>query len=122
MSIPSLLAAISDDEVFANLAATLSELTGTKVTVTDGGFRVKETPTHWVDVVRMIYNWRVARTPKDAPMTYDRHWCFAGTGWKSLVVAVLAATEWDGGDATDPPGWNKNGQTGEWREPAGGAS
>jgi len=111
------LAAISNDEASAAIAASLSELTSAPVTVIDGGFRVKETPDHWVDVVRMIYNWRVARTPKDAPMTHDRHWCFAGTGWKSLAIAVLAATEWDGGDFTDPPGWNKNGQTGEWREP-----
>jgi hypothetical protein len=111
------ITALSDDEVMEHIAASLSELTGTGITVTDGGFRVKETPTHWVDVVRMIYNWRVARTSKDAPMTYDRHWCFAGTGWPSLIAAVLAAAEWDGGDDTDPAGWNKNGQTREWREP-----
>ena len=65
----------------------------------------------------MIYNWRVTRTPKDMPFTYDRHWCYAGTGWPSLLAAVLAAAEWDGADNTEPVGWNKNGQTGEWRAP-----
>ena len=108
------------DVITDELAVMLSELTGSTVSVINGGFRVKETPAHWVDVVRMIYNWRVARTPKAMPMTYDRHWCFAGAGWPSLVAAVLAAAEWDVGDDTSPVGWNKNGQTGEWREPGGG--
>lgn len=83
----------------------------------DGGYRVKETETHWVDVVRMIYNWRVARTPKDAPWRYDRGWCYAGTDPASFITAVLAALAWDGADSTEPAGWNKNIQTGEWREP-----
>lgn len=99
------------------IAGVLSDITGAEVTPVDGGFRVKETGTHWVDVLRMIYNWRVARTPKDLPFTYDRHWCFAGNGWVTLLRAVSAAAEWDGGDGTEPEGWNKNGQTGEWRAP-----
>ena len=60
-----------------------------------GGFRVKETETHWVDVVPMIYNWRLARTPKDSPLTYDRGWCYYGTGTASFTAAVLAAMAWD---------------------------
>jgi len=100
-----------------DFAELLSQLAGTEVVPVLGGFRVKETETHWVDVLRMIYNWRVARTPKDRPETYDRHWCFAGTSWVTLITAVHAVTEWDGADETDPPGWNKNGQTGEWRVP-----
>jgi hypothetical protein len=55
--------------------------------------------------------------PKSGPWWYDRHWCFAGTSFTTLLRAVQAAAEWDGGDDTDPFGWNKNGQTGEWREP-----
>lgn len=89
-----------------------------KLQVMDGAFRVKETPTHWVDVVPMLYNYRVARTPKSSPMTYDRGWCYAGTGIDSFTAAVLAAHAWDGGDDTEPEGWNKNLQTHEWREPA----
>lgn len=68
-------------------------------------------------MLRQIYNWRIARTPKDLPWSYDRFWCFAGTSWVTLVRAVRAAAEWDGLDSTDPEGWNKNGQTGEWRAP-----
>lgn len=83
----------------------------------DGGFRVKETETHYIEVVRMIYNWRLATTPKHSPMTYDRSWCYAGTGAPSFTAAVLAARAWDGADGTEPVGWNKNNQTGDWREP-----
>jgi hypothetical protein len=99
------------------IAGLLSAIAGTEVTPVDGGFRVKETDTHQVDVLRMIFNWRIARTPKDRPEQYDRHWCYAGTSWATLVTAVHAAAEWDAADGTEPEGWNKNGQTGEWREP-----
>lgn len=99
------------------IAGMLSVLAGTEVTLVDGGFRVKETGTHWVEVHRMIYNWRVTRTPKSDPWMHDRHWCFAGTSFTTLLRAVLAVAEWDAGDSTDPEGWNKNGQTGEWRAP-----
>jgi hypothetical protein len=98
------------------IAGLLSAVAGTEVTPVDGGFRVKETATHQVDVLRMIFNWRIARTPKDRPWAYDRHWCYAGTSWVTLVMAVQAAAEWDGADGTEPEGWSKNGQTGEWRE------
>jgi len=105
-------ASIADAQEIAEI---LSVLTGAEAVPVDGGFRVKETETHWVDVNRMIFNWRVARMPKAEERSYDRHWCFAGTGFPALVRAVQAAVEWDGGDRTEPEGWNKNGQTGEWR-------
>ena len=87
-----------------------------QLTATDGGVRVKETGTHYIDVIRMIYNWRIARTPKSDPMCYDRGWCYAGTDYGSFTRAVLAAAEWDGADDTEPEGWSKNTQTGEWRD------
>jgi hypothetical protein len=34
-----------------------------------------------------------------------------------LAAAVLAVEAWDGSDDTGLEGWNKNNQTGEWREP-----
>lgn len=101
----------------AEIAEMLTALAGTEVTPVDGGFRVKETDAHYVDVLRQIFNWRVTRSPKADPWCYDRHWCFAGTSFTTLFRAVQAAGEWDGGDRTDPEGWNKNGQTGEWRAP-----
>ena len=72
-----------------------------------GAWRVKETATHWVEVVPMIYNWRVCRTPKSAPLTYDRGWCYQGTGPQTFTTAVLAAWVWDGADDTEPAGYFK---------------
>jgi hypothetical protein len=110
-------AAVSPFMESAEIAGILSGIAGTEVTPIDGGFRVKETETHYIDVLRMIFNWRVARSPKECGWSYDRHWCFAGTSFVTLLRAVSAAAEWDGADDTSPAGWNKNGQTGEWRVP-----
>jgi hypothetical protein len=104
------------------IAGMLSAITGTEVVPVDGGFRVKETETHQIDVLRMLFNWRVATTPKDLPWSYDRHWCYAGTSFTTLMRAVQAVADWDGSDGTEPEGWNKNGQTREWRGPGKGGS
>lgn len=83
----------------------------------DGGYRVAETDTHYIDVMRMLFNWRIAEVPKSCPMTIDRFWCYAGTGPGTLLSAVVAAQLWPLSGNPEPAGWNKNGQTGEWREP-----
>lgn len=90
------------------------------ITQIDGGLRVKENHagTHYIDVLVMLYNYRIVRTPKDRPATYDRYWCYAGNTQHDLLCAVAAAYAWDGADNTEPEGWNKNGQTKEWRDPA----
>jgi hypothetical protein len=72
-----------------------------------GVWRVKETGTHWIEVVPMIYNWRVVRTPKSCPLGYDRGWCYQGTGPDAFIAAVLAAWAWDGSDETEPAGYFK---------------
>lgn len=100
-----------------DIAGMLTAIIGTEVVPIDGGFRVKETGDHWIDVLRMFFSWRIVTTPKDCPEGYDRHWCYAGTSWIALITAAQAAAEWDGADGTEPEGWNKNGQTHEWREP-----
>lgn len=84
---------------------------------TEAGFVVKETPTHLIVVCPMLFNWRVCTTPKCAPYSYDRFWCYAGRDAESFHRAVAAAMAWDGADDTEPEGWNKNGQTHQWREP-----
>ena len=99
------------------LTGLLSDLAGSRVTVIEGGFRVKETDRHFVDVMLMPVNWRVTTTRKDRPVVLDRYWCYAGTGPSSLVTAVVAVRHWDGSDGSEPVGWNRNGQTGEWRRP-----
>lgn len=102
------------------IAGLLSGLTGTEVIPIFGGFRLRETETHFIDVMRMLVNWRVTETRKDFGVLYDRHWCFAGTGAVALLRVAYAVAEWDGADDTEPAGWNKNGQTGEWRPEAHG--
>jgi hypothetical protein len=72
-----------------------------------GGWRVKETGAHWIDVMPMIYNWRIVTTPKSCPLVYDRGWCYQGTGPAAFTAAVLAAWAWDGSDETEPPGYLK---------------
>jgi hypothetical protein len=88
---------------------------GKSVTVSgiDGGFHVKDLPSGGcVDVLRMIYNWRVVRSQRHPTtgehMFMDRGWCYQGTGLKTLLTAVFAADEWDGADSTEPGyGWIK---------------
>lgn len=88
------------------------------VTAHEYGLRVKETETHFIDVIPMLVNWRLHTIRKDGgPLAWsDRFWCYAGRGQVSLHRAVAAALAWDGSDETEPEGWSKNGQTGEWRE------
>lgn len=73
----------------------------------EGGYRIKETATHYIDVMPMLYNWRITTVPIACPMTYDRGWCYQGTGIGGFVPAVLAAIAWDGSDDTEPPGYFK---------------
>lgn len=101
------------------------EIAGVAWSVIDSGgttrYRVKETDTHYIEVIRMAFNWRVQTIRKDeGPMAWsERYWCYVGTGRSSFVRAILAAHIWSGLDGTEPAGWNKNSRTGEWREPEG---
>lgn len=92
----------------------LSELYGQPFGDLDGGFLVKETPTHFISVHRRIFNWRLGRTPKDSPNYYDRAYCYYGTDFVTLLRAVGAAVEWDGADDTEPEGFDKNDITGDY--------
>lgn len=67
----------------------------------DGGWRVKETETHYVEVLDMLFNERIVWTPKSAPKVYDRYWCY------DKGLALHAAALWDGADDTEPVGWKK---------------
>lgn len=84
------------------------------LTPIDGGYRVRTSDDgrHYIDVLRMIYNWRVATTPVDEPMFIDRAWCYFGTGEQSFRKAVLAALAWDGSDDSEPVGYDKRAGSG----------
>lgn len=90
-----------------------------QLVATEYGYRVKETETYYVEVTPMLVNWRLHTIRKDGgPLAWsDRFWCYAGRSQQSFVTAVAAAVAWDGSDETEPEGWNKNGQTQEWRAP-----
>jgi hypothetical protein len=108
-----------DVEVVEQAANTMSGQLGIPI---DGGWRIKinDDGTHYVDVLTMIYNYRIALTPLNSPLSIDRHWCYAGKTPTNLLRTLLCAAAWSGNAGTEPEGWNKNGQTHEWREPEKG--
>lgn len=88
-----------------------------QIGLVEGGWRIKRTDWHYIDVLRMLFSFRVVTTPINFPAVYDRHWCYNGNDAATLIRAVVAAAMWDGRDDTEPTGWNKNGQTKEFVEP-----
>lgn len=80
---------------------------GASISRIDGGYRIKETATHYIDVMEMIFNWRIVTTPIACPMVYDRGWCYQGIGLAGFLPAALAALAWDGSDDTEPAGYFK---------------
>ena len=99
----------SDEELLTALAA---HATSAELVPIDGGFHVKELPDgRCVDVLRMMFNWRIVRTDQRLPngehMSMDRAWCYQGTGLDVFLKAVGEALAWDGADDTEPEGWIK---------------
>jgi hypothetical protein len=82
-------------------------ISGVSLTTIDGGYRVKETDTHYIEVMQKFFNWRIVTTSKACPLIIDRGWCYRGTDSVALASAVLAAMAWDGSDDTEPPGYFK---------------
>lgn len=88
----------------------------------DGGWRVKisDDGRHYIDVLRMLYNWRLVTTPIHDQSGYSRGWCYFGHGDGPFAAtgeartmeiafrnAVMAAWVWDGSDDSEPPGYDK---------------
>ena len=78
------------------------------------GFRVHETDDYFIDVIEMLFNWRVVAAPKSCPLTYDAAYCYIGKDQPTFIAAVLGARVWDGPGTGHPPGWDKYVNTGEW--------
>jgi hypothetical protein len=72
-----------------------------------GTVTVKETATHLVEVLPMIYNFRLVLTPKANPDSYDAGWCYFGTGSDSFTRCYLAALAFDPDTEADPAGYDK---------------
>lgn len=98
------------------MAAKLSVLYQTWIQPIDGGYRIKDTGTAYIDVMWMAFNWRVVRSYKDGS-GYDRGYCYFGNDVVAMLRAIDAALDWDGADNTDPPNWDKNVMTGKYGNP-----
>lgn len=61
-----------------------------------------------VEVIRMVYNWRIYVRDRDNYFSYDDCWCY-----QSLTAAQRAFDAWDG--QGEPQGWNKHPESGRWR-------
>lgn len=95
------------DDIRAALGALGSDVSPLWVGDRIYGYRIKETETHYIDVIQMIFNWRVIAVPKSMPQVIDRGWCYQGTGLDGFLPAALAAIAWDGSEYTEPPGYFK---------------
>lgn len=87
---------MSDD----SLRSAPEDITG--VEKIDGGWRIKETPAHFIEVYSMLFNDRVVEVPKSNPMVVDRYWCYDKGG-----AAIHAALLWDPTTEAEPVGWKK---------------
>lgn len=65
-------------------------------------YTIKETETHLVEVVPMIFNDRVVLTSKNFLDGYDHGWCFDKGG-----AAFAAAVVWDPNTEAEPIGFKK---------------
>jgi len=76
-----------------------------------GGWCLKRVgPHHCVDLLRMLFNWRIARSPREVGHEHhstDRAWCYTGTGHATFQTALQHALAWDGADDTAPAGFAK---------------
>ena len=57
------------------------------------GYRVKQTGTHYIDILRMIFNWRIVTTPVDDPMA---------------ASTAAGATREPDSPASSPPRWQRS--------------
>lgn len=73
------------------------------IEVIDGGYRVAETETHHIDLIRAGLTWRVRETRKNGN-GHDRIWVYALAGLPGFAFAANAVLDWDGSPGTAPAG------------------
>lgn len=69
---------------------------------------VVETDASWIDLRKMLVNYRLVEVHKAEPQSYQRSWCYQGLSQASFTTAVLAAKAWGGDLDTEPAGWLKS--------------
>lgn len=60
-----------------------------------------------IDLLEMIYNWRIAVSAADDYTCWLRAWCYRGKDVLTFLTAVKAAQEWDGLADSEPKGYYK---------------
>lgn len=75
----------------------------------DGGsFIVRRDGEVVIEVVPMIFNWRLLVATEDAfGRWYEHGYCYFGTGPDALLRALAAAEVWDDPLNTEPVGYDK---------------
>lgn len=110
-----------DDSAKRNRMSTLHELVAnTGIVPTEHGFRIRTAETHFVDVHRALFNWRLVlhvhgaecspssvEHPHGVCPTLEHGFCYFGLGLESLARAVAAGLEWQDPLHTDPPGFDR---------------
>lgn len=78
------------------------------LTQVQGGYRIKQTDEYYVDVMLMMFNWRlvVGLTEMDG-LTYEHGYCYFGTDLGTFARAVAAGIAWTDPLNTDPEGFDK---------------
>lgn len=74
-----------------------------------GGYCVKRVDEeHCIDLMRMLFNWRVVLTERRADEPHlmtAKGYCYFGTGKSTMLRALFAAKVWDA--EGDPEGYDK---------------
>lgn len=71
---------------------------------------VKETETHYVEVMPLMFTAAIILTPKRFTEGYDDRWCYG-----SPQAAWTAALAWDPAATFEPDGWHRHPSTGRRR-------
>jgi hypothetical protein len=69
------------------------------------GWTIKSTETHHVDLMRMLFNFRVVLTPRSCTLGWDHGWCY--DGGSGPIVAIAAAYAWDPDKQAEPVAFTK---------------
>lgn len=72
-----------------------------------GCFTVAVRAGYLVEVMPMLFNFRLVLTPVDRPDVYDAGWCYFGTGPDTFGRCVAAAAAFDPAVEADPVGFDK---------------
>jgi hypothetical protein len=81
-----------------------------------GSFTIARRGEYLVELLTMIYNYRVVLTPVDNPEGYVAGWCYFGADAATLSRAALAALAFDPVVDDEPVGYDKALQrAGAWR-------